>query len=410
MTDGSRPTDTSIEHLDFPIRWEDAFSEPSEYERLRNQDSIPRVALPGGRWAWLVTRYSDFRAILSDPRFSADSTRHGFPLVNVGVGTARAKYRSFVTMDPPEHTRYRKLLAGEFSPRTIEAARPKIASRVDALLDAMLEKGPPSDIVNDLALPTASGTICDILGIDYSHHAYFYSKANVLISNHSSREEIESATQELCEVFLARLIAEKKQTPSDDLLSRLVSEQAGGQYISEHEIISLARVLLIAGYETTANVIAMSILALLQNPDQMAALKWNPALLTTARDELLRYTDVTHAGVRRIAIEDVAIGDIVIRKGEGVILSNTSANRDCDAFEDPHRCDIFRKARHHVAFGHGIHQCIAHYLARVELEVVLERILHAIPEFRLVNPAGSLPLKHDTLVFGLESLPITWHS
>ncbi|MCW8060101.1 cytochrome P450 [Agrobacterium tumefaciens] len=392
----------------FPFRMVHANSEPCEFEGIRQLSALPRVCLPGGRWAWLVTRYSDFRAILSDRRFSADSRVPGFPLLNAGVATAREKYRSFVSMDPPEHTKFRKILANEFSPRAVQALRPMIAARVDDLIEKMLTNGPPSDVVNDLALPAASSTICAVLGIDFRHHDYFYSKANVLVSSLSSPDEIADATRDLCDNFLKDIIHEKRGNPRDDLLSRLLAPRADAEGLTDHEIISLARLLLIAGYETTANALALSVLALLQNPDQAAALRRDSSVLPSAVDELLRYTDPTHAGIRRIATEDVVIGHLCIARGEGVILANASANRDRSVFDDPHGCDIYRKARHHVAFGYGVHQCLAHHLARMELEIVIGRLFQAIPDFRLSVPEDALVLKRDSLVLGLEALPITW--
>ncbi|MFK4259178.1 cytochrome P450 [Agrobacterium tumefaciens] len=408
MTKGVLPPEELSKMPAFPFHKDRANSEPFEFEQIRRQSTFPRVCLPEGRWAWLVTRYSDLRAILSDRRFSADSTLPGFPLVNAGVATARAKYRSFVSMDPPEHTKFRRLLANEFSPRAVQILRPKITAKVDDLLERMIRKGPPSNVVNDLALPAASSTICAILGIDFRHHDYFYSKANILISNLSSPDEIASATTELCDNFLKKIIDEKRGEPGDDLLSRLAAPTVDADALTDHEIISIARLLLIAGYETTANVIALSILALLQSPDQAEALRLDPSLLPSAVDELLRYTDPTHAGIRRVATEDVVIGNVSIVRGEGVILANASANRDSCIFDDPHRCDIYRKARHHVAFGYGVHQCLAHHLARMELEIVIAQLLQALPNFCLSLPDDAIVLKRDSLVLGLETLPITW--
>ncbi len=320
----------------------------------------------------------------------------------------RSRYRTFMSMDPPDHTLHRRMLTAEFTVRRIDQLRTRIQEIVDQRIEAMLDKGPPAELVEDLALALPSLIICDLLGIPYEDQDFFQSRAAIIASSNTSPEKAAEVTRELCDGYLGDLIDRKSADPQDDLLSRVIVAQFRSGNLDRHGLISVARQLLVAGHETSANTIAMGVLALLEHPDQLKALKDDPSLLNGAVEEILRYVDVAHAGRRRIALADIEIGGCLIRKGDGIIAHNPSANRDARAFDDPDRFDIRRDARHHVAFGFGVHQCLGQPLARAELQAVFGTLFKRIPALRLAVPVSALKFKDDMFVYGVDSLPIAW--
>jgi cytochrome P450 len=356
----------------------------------------------------LITRYDDFRKVLTDPRFSADTTRPGYPSANPGMSLARQKYRTFISMDPPDHTSHRRMLTGDFSVKRMELMRPKLQSIVDQLIDDLIKKGPPAELVEDFCFPLPSFVICELLGVPYADHDFFQERAKIIASNKTTPEEAAVATRELCEEYIGDLIKKKDANPGDDLLSRLVVNYMRPGQLDRTQMIGIARQLLIAGHETTANTTALGILLMLHHPEQIEALRNDPSLANGAVEELLRYLDVTQAGRRRVATEDVEVGGQLIRAGEGIIVANPSADRDETAFPDPDRFDIRRNARHHVAFGYGVHQCLGQPLARIELQVVFGTIFKRLPDLRLAAPFELLQFKNDMFVYGLERLPVVW--
>jgi cytochrome P450 len=243
--------------------------------------------------------------------------------------------------------------------------------------------------------------------VPYAEHAFFQRCSRVLVSSRSTPEEAVAAADELKD-YLTRLLDRKAADPKDDLLSRLVTEQA--KTMSRCQIADMAMLLLVAGHETTANMIGLGTLTLLQHPDQLAELRESddPKLIAGAVEELLRYLSIVHSGRRRVATEDVEIGGRLIRAGEGVIVATDAGNRDATAFPDPDVLDIHRRARHHVAFGYGVHQCLGQPLARVELQVVYGTLYRRVPTLRQAVPLEEIRFKHDMLVYGVHELPISW--
>ncbi|MDB5796131.1 MAG: putative cytochrome hydroxylase [Paucimonas sp.] len=397
-----------VEPPAFPCPRANPLNPPPYYGELRDSGQLQKLRLWDGSLAWIITRYDDFRAVVSDPRFSADITREGYPTVNAGMKVARGKYPSLITMDAPRHTRHRRMLTGEFAVKRMEAYRPKIQRIVTELIDAMVEHGGPLDLVEHLALPIPSLAICELLGVPYEDHDFFQAKAKVLASHKTSREEALAAGHELCEVYLRGLIRKKDAHPEDDILSRLVVKQLRTGELSEDELISMSRLLLIAGHETTANMTAMGTLLLLQHREQWEALRADPALVPQAVEEMLRFLDPTHSGRRRVALEDVELRGTTIRAGEGVIALGLSANRDGNAFPEPDRFDIRREARHHVAFGYGNHQCLGQPLARIELQTVFTELIRRLPGLKLAVPGDSLHFKDEMFVYGVKELPVQW--
>jgi cytochrome P450 len=391
----------------FPMERDCPFDPPPELSRIRAECPVSRVRLWDGSHPWLVTGYDDQRAVLADHRFSADVTRPGYPHVTAASAARRRRSRTFISMDEPEHGMYRKMLTGTFMIKRVEALRPRIQRIVDDLIDAMLAGAPPADLVTDFALPVPSLVICELLGVPYADHAFFQRCSRTLVSTRSTPQDATAAADELKD-YLSRLLERKGAEPADDLLSKLVVEQSGT--LTRSQIADMALLLLVAGHETTANMIGLGTLTLLQHPDQLAELRAteDPKLVAGAVEELLRYLTIVHSGRRRVAVEDVEVGGRLIRAGDGVIVTTDSGNRDAHAFPDPDVLDIHRQARHHVAFGYGVHQCLGQPLARVELQVVYGTLYRRVPTLRLAVPLEEIRFKHDMLVYGVHELPVSW--
>ncbi|GLY86615.1 cytochrome P450 [Actinoallomurus iriomotensis] len=390
----------------YPMKRDCPFDPPPELGRIRAEDPVTRVRLWDGSQPWLITGYDDQRAVLRDRRFSADVRRPGYPHVTAGSRARRRRSRTFISMDEPEHGRYRRMLTSTFMIKRVEALRPRIQGIVDELIDTMLAGTPPVDLVSAFALPVPSLVICELLGVPYADHDFFQRCSRAMVSSRSTPEEAVTAGDELKE-YLIRLLGRKADEPADDLLSRLVVEQA--ETMTRSELADMGMLLLVAGHETTANMIALGTLTLLQHPDQLAELRdGDPVLIKSAVEELLRYLNIVHSGRRRVATEDVEVGGRLIRAGEGVIVATDAGNRDEKAFPDPDVLDLHREARHHVAFGYGVHQCLGQPLARVELQVVYGTLYRRVPTLRLAVPLEEIRFKHDMLVYGVHELPVSW--
>jgi cytochrome P450 len=373
-------------------------------------DGAPgRVRIWDGSETWLLTRYADCKAVLGDQRFSADPTRPGFPEKSAAYKAGMTE-RNVRTLDNPDHDVEKRMLIRDFTVRRVSQIRPKIAEKVDALIDAMLEAGPPADIVTDLAQAVPTMVICELLGVPYEDRDFFGQRAQVLLSSEVPGEVAAHAGEELY-AYVDKLIDKKDAEPQDDLLSRLVVNVMRPGVRGRDHVIAQAKLVLVTGHETTANAIALSILALLHNPEQLAILEGSddPEVLRNAVEELLRFTSVAHTGRRRVATEDVEVNGTLIRAGEGVIIANNVADRDESVFADADHLDIRREnARATLCFGYGIHQCMGQLLSRVELEVVLERLWKRIPTLRLAVPFEEVPFRETTSVYGLNALPVEW--
>ncbi|WP_329048360.1 cytochrome P450 [Amycolatopsis sp. NBC_01488] len=382
------------------------FDPPPAARALQGEAPLARVRLWDGSTPWLVTRYAEQRALLADPRVSADVTRPGYPspapLPKGGTGI------SFILMDNPEHARLRKMVTAPFTIRRVAAMRPAVQKIVDDCLDDLLAGPKPVDLVEAFALPVPSLVICELLGVPYADHDFFQENSKVIIRRDAKPEERAAGHQALVG-YLDRLMGEKLAAPADDLLSGLATRVHAGE-LSRTEAAQMGVLLLIAGHETTANMIALGTLALLEHPDQLALLRESddPALVASAVEELLRYLNITHNGRRRVALEDIEIGGETIRAGEGVIMANDVANRDPSVFPDGDRLDLTRDAHRHVAFGFGVHQCLGQPLARLELQVVYRTLYRRIPTLALATDVERIPFKHDGSVYGVYELPVTW--
>lgn len=385
------------------------FSPPSEHARLREQGRACRVTLPGGETAWALTRHEDIRAMLTDPRFSSDRTNPNFPVLFGDRNLLKNAPRlSLISMDPPEHGPARRAVAGEFTVRRLAGLRPRIQQITDDHIDAMLAGSRPADLVRALSLPVPSLVICELLGVPYADHEFFQARSSALLRRSIPSPERIRARDEL-RSYLDDLIRqkEKETEPTADLLGRQVTRmrENGGDH---EELVSLAFLLLIAGHETTANMISLGTLAFLEHPEALAAIREDPAKVPAAVEELLRYFTIAENAGSRVATADVDLGGVLIRAGEGVVAMTHSANRDPGAFDDPDELDISRPARHHLSFGFGAHQCLGQNLARTELQTVFSTLFRRIPGLRLASRIEDLPFKDDATVYGLYSLPVTW--
>ncbi|GLP65265.1 cytochrome P450 [Streptomyces sp. TUS-ST3] len=382
------------------------FDPPPGLKDLQERGPLAKVRLWDGSEAWLVTRHAEQRAVLGDARVSADTDRPGYP-AKAGAAAGEGKL-GFIMMDDPEHARQRRMVTSPFALRKVEALRPTVQRIVDGLIDDMLAGPGPVDLVEAFALPIPSLVICQLLGVPYDDHAMFQENTRTMVRTTATAEERGLATRAIAG-YLAGQLAARLGEPEDDLLSSIAARVSAGE-LTHGQATEMALLLLIAGHETTANMITLGTAALLQHPDQLALLREtdDPGLVASAVEELLRYLNITHLGRRRAVTEDIEIAGQVIRAGEGVIMVNEIGNRDPLVFEDPDRLDITRDARRHVAFGFGVHQCLGQPLARMELQVVYGTLYRRIPTLRLARPLEDVRFKHDAFVYGIHELPVTW--
>ncbi|MCT9075736.1 cytochrome P450 [Streptomyces fulvoviolaceus] len=380
------------------------FDPPPALKDLQAEAPLTKVRLWDGSEPWLVTRYTEQRAILGDARVSADIDTPGYPNKAASGGGKL----SFIMMDDPEHARLRRMATAPFAIKRVEAMRPTVQKIVDDLIDDLLAGPGPVDLVDAFALPIPSLVICELLGVPYDDHAMFQDNTKTMVRTTSTTEERNAATR-VIGGYLGGLIGQRLAEPQDDLLSSIAGRVAAGE-LTHGQATEMALLLLFAGHETTANMIALGTLALLQNPDQLALLREtdDPKVVASAVEELLRYLNIAHEGKRRAVTEDIEIAGQVLKAGDGVILVNEIANRDPEVFADPDKLDITRDARRHVAFGFGIHQCLGQPLARMELQVVYGTLYKRIPTLKLACALEDVKFKHDAFIYGVHGLPVTW--
>ncbi|MFE5630849.1 cytochrome P450 [Streptomyces sp. NPDC056543] len=374
------------------------FDPPAELIEARGHGPISRYTHPGGKPGWLITGYDLVRSVLADPRFSSRKE-----LLNVvDFELPPAPPGEFLLMDEPQHSRYRKPLVGKFTVRRMRMLTERIEQITTDCLDAMERTGPPADLVAAFAKPIPTMVICEILGVPYEDRASFQEQIDTFMGGEVSDEELiaaYTATQE----YLARLVTAKRAHPTDDVLSELTDSD-----LTDEELKGISLILLAAGFDTTANMLSLGTFALLRHPAQLDALRADPALTDGAVEELLRYLSVAKTFMRT-ALEDVEVGGQTIEAGTTVVLSYNTANRDPERFADPHVLDLGRQAAGHLAFSHGIHQCLGQQLARVEMRVAFRALVDRFPTLRLAVSAEEVGLRPETAdIFGVKSLPVTW--
>ncbi|WP_322057037.1 cytochrome P450 [Paraburkholderia sp. J63] len=393
----------------FPIARQCPFLPPREYRAFQQHDGPSKVHMWDGKEAWLFTRYDDVRAVLADNRFSGDPSTPGFPSLSAARNAVLELEPAFIRMDPPQHGHFRRMLTKEFMVKKVSAMRPMIESIFNRLVDELLAKGPPANLVEDLFLPLTSEVIAWLLDVPREDHAFFQEQSRLKVLLDVGPEVPREASERILG-YLDTLITAREQDAEkrDDLLSRLIVEQVRPGHLSHRELVIMAELLLMAGHETTANQMALGVYSFLTNPDQLARLRAEPALLRNAVEEMLRFHTIVHYNAFRVAREDVEVAGQLIRAGEGVIALISAANHDPQAFAEPDRFDITRKAGHHVAFSYGVHQCLGQPLARTELQVVFGALFERLPQLRFAVPVDEVCSKGDHFVQGLQTLPVTW--
>ncbi|MGK4579255.1 cytochrome P450 family protein [Kitasatospora sp. HPMI-4] len=374
------------------------------YAALRATAPVQRITGPDGLPFWLVTRYQDVRELLADPRLSIDK-RNALPGNYRGLALPPTLDANLLNMDPPDHTRIRRLVSQAFTPRRVERLRAPIQRTADDLLDRIAPLG-RADLVADYAGPFPIAVICDLLGVRPEDRRDFRAWTDAVITPDPARpERARAALADMLE-FLTRLIARKRAEPGEDLLSAMITARDEGDRLSEDELTSLAFLILFAGYENTVQLIGNSVLALLDHPEQLAELRRDPALLPAAVEELTRYDTPAPLAIRRFPLEDLIIGDVTIPAGETVLLSLGSANRDPGHYEQPDRLDLHRRDSAHLSLGHGIHYCVGAPLARMETGIAIATLLRRFPDLALDIPRETVRRRPSIRARGLLALPV----
>ncbi|BCK56366.1 cytochrome P450 [Nocardia wallacei] len=384
------------------------FDPPSAITELRAARPVSPLIFPDGHEGWLVTGYEAVRKLMADTRFSS---RQDIGIVHVPYETPGMPAATepspvipglFVAMDPPDHTRLRRKLTGAFTVRRMKQLEEHIAEIAERQLDAMAALAPPVDLVREFALPLPSLVICELLGVPYADRETFQvNSAKFLVKEQPLEEKM--AAYGAMTTYLAGLAMGKRAEPGDDLLSDLARDED----LSIEELTGISFLLLLAGHETTANMLALGTFALLEHPEQLAQLRADPELVPGAVEELLRYLSVADI-FYRYATEDIELCGETIAAGSTVVVSLLAANRDPQRFDDADALDIHRTARGHVSFGHGVHQCLGQQLARIEMRAGFAGLIRRFPTLRLAVPAAAVPLRTDMNIYGVHELPVTW--
>ena len=376
-----------------------------EFRRFVEDGPVVLAELPDGSTAWLVGGYEHVRQMAVDARFSRalavspDRPRRGFEVFAAS---------SISGMDPPEQTRLRKLVTSAFTARRVEALRPRAAAIVDELIDALLDHPQPADLVTAFSLPLPVRVICEMLGVPTEDMDQFHAWTDIVFGDwERNSSEVMTALVDIFGYF-GKLIEMKRAEPADDLMTALIAARDQADQLSEEELMVMGCTVLMGGHETTANQINLSLLALLQYPDDLAKLRADLDLIPGAVEELLRYVRLGGLAPARVTSEEVQIGDVTIPAGEAVIPLYGTANRDPSVFTDPDRFDVTRAATNHLSFGFGVHHCIGAQLARMELQEAFRGLLGRMPGLRLAVPADQIRFKHGMAVHSVCELPVAW--
>jgi cytochrome P450 len=383
------------------------FSPATELTAIATAQGLARTTTPFGT-AWLATHHEDVRAVLANSTAFSTSglARWRRPQSPVGDDVPEQDTSGIlVSYDPPEHTRLRRMLAPEFTIRRMRRIEPRVNDIITDHLDAMEKAGPPADLVTAFALPVPSLMICELLGVPYSDHEVFQRRTAIQLDFTVSVEERVRAANHLRE-YMNELVDRQRAEPGDDILGRLVHDH--GDELTKAELSGIAQLLLLAGHETTSNMLGMGTLLLLENPDQLAMLRDNPNAVNDAVEELLRYLSVVHSGLARTALTDITIGGQTVAEGEPVLCSLPMANRDPAFTAEGDRLDLTREPGPHLAFGHGIHHCLGAPLARMEMRIGFPALLRRFPSLRLAIASDEVEFRRFTPVHGVRCLPVTW--
>jgi cytochrome P450 len=396
--------------LEYPLARRCPMDPPEDYARLRTEEPITKVQLASGQTAWLVTQHAHVRALLTDVRLSSDRNHPNFPLRAPVQEELRKDFadvsRALIGLDLPEHSAPRRMVVNEFTVRRITELRPRIQEIVDERIDAMLAGGNEADLFADLAAPVPAMVISELLGVPAESRPFFQEQTQILLRP-SSTKQAQSEASKALNRFMDDLVTAKERDPGDDLLGRLIVRNRETGVFDHERLVGMAMLLLVAGHETTSNMIALGTIALLREPGAFSALRDDPDLVVKTIEEMLRYQPIID-GLPRFAKADIEIGGVTIKEGDGVLLSLGSANRDDASFPDAAEFDVHRGDRHHVSFGYGVHQCLGQNLARAELEITFRTLVRRIPTLRLTTDIDDLPYKDNVAISGVYSLPVAW--
>ncbi len=375
-----------------------------EFEQWRDSAGLRRV-LWQGRPTWVVSRYEDIRSSLVDPRLSADTIKTRLR----AAGVTGDMPVIFPRIDDPEHNRLRRMMARDFTWRRGEAMRPQIQELVDRFLDTMTEGGPPADLVRDFALPVPSLVISQLLGVPYGDHEFFQHHSTVGLDARSSEEQKAQAIGALFG-YMFELVERKEREPGDDLLSRLITDHVATGELSRETAAMNGMILLQAGHETTASMIALGTVALLEHPEifELLSRTDDAAVVANIVEELMRYLTIVHSQVDRVATEELSVGGESIRAGDFLLMNLPAGNWDPEFLDNPADFDATRNAHGHLGFGFGVHQCIGQHLARAEMQIALWTLARRLPGLALAVPADELRFQNEQEIYGIEELPITW--
>ncbi|WP_329011222.1 cytochrome P450 [Micromonospora rifamycinica] len=393
--------------ISFEVPWArtDKFDPPAIFDELREQRPLARMRYPDGHVGWIVSSYELVREVLSDPRFSHSCEVGHFPVTHQGqvIPTHPLIPGMFIHMDPPEHTRYRRLLTGEFTVRRTNRLTPHVEAVAAEQIEVMRAHGAPADLVKTFAQPLVLRVLAELVGLPYEERDRYL---NAVILLHDAEADPAEAAAAYAEAgaFFDEVVERRRRQPREDLISTLVADRE----LTGEEVRNIITLLLFAGYETTESALAVGVFALLHHPEQLALLRAEPQRLDATIEELLRYLTVNQYHTYRTALEDLKLHGELIRKGDTVTVSLPAANRDPAKFPCPAKLDIDRETSGHVAFGFGIHQCLGQNLARVELRTGLSALLTAFPELSLAIPADEVPLRLQGSVFAVQHLPVRW--
>jgi cytochrome P450 len=378
------------------------------YARLRSQGPVHRVYDPDGNEVWLVVGHEACRSAFTDPRLSRDWVRSGNIKQIVNTEQTQPALMHMLMSDPPDHTRLRRLVAREFTPRRIESLAPRIQQVTDELLDQMLAvEERRADLIASFAFPLPMTVICELLGVPELDRDAFRRWSNEMVARTSPEAEALAYQEE--SAYLAELIAAKRAKPGEDLLSGLIhTADEDGDRLSADELIGMSNLLLIAGHETTVNLIGNGLRALFAHPGQLADLRADFGLLDGAIEEMLRYDGPVETSTDRLALEDVELGGVTIPAGSTVLITMADADRDPERFKDPDRFDIRRDSRGHIAFGHGLHYCLGAPLARLEGRIAFRTLLERFPDLAPDADESELPWTPGLLIRGVRRLPVRW--
>ena len=388
----------------------DGFGPAPDATALRERAGLVRVPTPFGPPAWLLTRHADVRAMLGD----ADAFANGWTPEDIGGARdprqlSGDRRGNLLALDPPDHTRLRRMLTPEFTVRRMRRLEPRIVEIVDGHLDALERHGTPADLVARFALPVPSLVICELLGVPAADQDEFQQRtARQLDTTLPEPERVALAAEALA--YMRDLVARARRDPGEDLIGMLIREHCSDdrEEMSDAELVGVANLLLVAGHETTSNMLALGTLALLRHPDQLALVRDDPQAVPGAVEELLRWLSIVNSGSPRLALRDVEVDGITIRRGDLVSFQLPAANRDPAVTDGAERLDVARRATNHVAFGHGIHHCLGAPLARMEMRVAFGALVRRFPNLRLAVADDEVEWATHRAIHGLVRLPVTW--